>query len=392
MDASDDTALDRTLRPAAMEIDLDAIAQNYREVVRRAGPSRRVIASIKANAYGHGVLEVARLLERLDVFAFWTGHVPEAIALRRAGITGRIIMFGGYLPDAIPALLRHDLIPTIYDEAGFAASVRAANDVPVPVYVKVDAGLGRLGVALASARDFIRRVAATSALRLEGVYTHLSFKDRDGETWALECSARFRALLAELRQDGIEPPVTQLWGSSGLLAGLADPTNAVCIGHVLYGLSPVAPDVATLDGFRPACRSLSCKLIQVAPHAPGDPMTFLGVYRSAHALTTGVVALGLGDGMRRPASGATPHVLVAGERVKLVGTSLEHSVIDLSDVPGAQVGDEMVFLGRQGNNEITLQDWAEWLGCSPLEAVMSFGGRVPPRYLGCPEHSGGYAE
>jgi alanine racemase len=377
----DDTALDTILRPAVMGIDLDAIEQNYLEAVRRAGPARRVIASIKANAYGHGVLEVARLLEHHEVFACWTGHVPEAIALRRAGITSRIIMFGGYLPQAIPTLRQYDLIPTVYDDAGLAAAAQAARAAPVPIYVKVDAGLGRLGVALSSARDFLRRVAATSALRLEGVYTHLSFKDRRGEAWALDCSARFQALLVALREDGIEPPVTQLWGSSGLLAGLPDMTNAVCLGHVLYGLSPVMPEVATSNGFRPACRSLICKLIQVAQHPPGDPMGFLGVYRSAHAMTTGVVALGLGEGMRRPAPGATPQALVRGQRVKLVGTSLEHSVIDLSGVAHAQVGDDVVFLGRQGNHEITLQDWAEWLGCSPLDVVMSFGGRVPTRYL-----------
>jgi alanine racemase len=138
MDApQNETALTDDLRPSIISIDLDAIAQNYGEVVRRAGPDRRVIASIKANAYGHGVLEVARLLQRHNVFACWTGHVPEAIALRRAGITSRIIIFGGYLPSTIPILLKYDLIPTIYDDVGLDAAVCAADGAPVPVYVKV---------------------------------------------------------------------------------------------------------------------------------------------------------------------------------------------------------------------------------------------------------------
>jgi alanine racemase len=381
----DEAGLTEDLRPAVMGVDLDAIAQNYQEAVRRAGPGRRVIASIKANAYGHGVLEVARKLQHQNVFACWTGHVPEAIAMRRAGITSRIIMFGGYLPASIPTLLRYNLIPTIYDGVGLDAAISAARAGPVPIYVKVDAGLGRLGVSLTSARAFIRRVASDSRLRLEGVYTHLSFKDAQGEAWALDCSKCFLALLSDLRDDGIDPPVTQLWGSSGLLANLPDATNAVCLGHVLYGLSPVLPELAPLDGFRPACHEIGGRLIQVAQHMPGDPMTFLGVYRSAAAMRTGILALGLGEGMRRPIAGAGPKVLVGGQRVPLVGTSLEHSIVDLSAVAGARVGDYVVLLGRQGNQEITLQDWADWFGCSPLEVVMSFGGRIRAQYLAATE-------
>jgi alanine racemase len=370
------------LRPAITEVDLEAIQRNYLEAVRRAGAGRHVIASVKANAYGHGALEVARALERYTPYAYWTGHVPEAISLRQAGIKTKIIMFGGYLPESIPDLVKHDLIPTIYDESGFLAAAKASSSgKPISVYVKVDAGLGRLGVALSSARAFVNRVANCGPLRLEGVYTHLPFKDKKGEEWALERSAAFQQLLADLRQDGVEPPVTQLWGSSGFLANLPDATNTVCLGHLLYGLSPVSSEVAAFDGFRPVFLRLTGHLIHVAHHNPGNTTSLLSQYQTAHATATGVIAFGLGDGMRRPMNGATIRVLVRGQPVPVVGTSLEHTIVDLSAVDSPQVGDEAVFVGRMGNREITLEDWAEWFGCSPLEVIINFSGRVAPKYI-----------
>jgi len=368
-------------RPSWMEINLEAIERNYLEAVRRAGPSRRVIASIKANAYGHGVAEVAKVLDRHGVFAYWTGHVPEAIALRRSGVKTKTIMFGGYLPDVIPELVQHDLIPTVYDEVGIAAAARSGQGRPVPVYVKVDSGLGRLGVSLSEARAFISRVAKLPSLRLEGVYTHLPFSDVKGRDWALACSAKFQRLLDDLRNDGINPAVTQLWGSSGFIAELPDETNAVCIGHLLYGLSPVAEEVARADGFQIACTGIKGKLIHVGRHPVGNDLGISGQYRITGAKVTGVLAFGIGDGMRRAVPGQTVEALVQGKRVPVIGTSLEHTVLDLSNIDSPGVGDEVVLLGSAGGDRITLSDWGRYFGCSPLEVIINFSGRTECKYM-----------
>lgn len=367
-------------RPAWMEVNLEAIERNYLEAVRRAGPARRVIASIKANAYGHGVTEVANTLNRHDVYAFWTGNVGEAIALREAGIKTRIIMFGGYLPDTIPDLVQHNLVPTIYDEAGAAAASRAAQRSPVPIYVKVDAGLGRLGAPVTEARDLIGKVGKLPSLHLEGVYTHLPFGDLAGKQWALHCYAKFETLLSNLKRDGISPEITQVWGSSGLLAELPDCTNAVCTGHLLYGLSPVLRDVATLDGFQPACTGIKGNLIHVGHYPAGADLAVGSQYRIRNAKVTGVLALGIGDGMRRPVPGATIECLMSGKRVPVIGTSLEHTVLDLTDVDSPRVGDEVVLIGESGNERVSLADWGRWFGCSDLDVIINFGGRLTYRY------------
>lgn len=368
-----------TERSSWIEVDLRAIERNYREVQRIAGPGRRVIASVKANAYGHGVLDVARALERQDVFALWTGHVGEALALRAAGIRARIILFGGYLPEAIPELLRHDLTPTIYDEEGLAAAAAASGQSPAPVYVKVDAGLGRLGVPIAEAAHLIRSAARAQGVRLEGVYTHLPFANRKGRDWAAACAGRFDGLLEALRAEGIAPEITQLWGSAGLVAGLADRTNAVCVGHLLYGLSPVDADIAQPVHLQPVCTGIKSRLIHVARHARGADLAVGGRYRLADATSVGVIPLGLGDGMPPLRAPVSAEALVRGTRVPVIGVSLEHTVLDLSGVAAPRVGDEVALVGAFGDSAIGLEACAGKLGRSPLELMMSFSGRLAAR-------------
>src|SRR5262245_58734160 len=213
------------LRPLWAEFDFNALAHNL-AVVRRMAGERRLIASIKANAYGHGAVAIARELARSGVETLWTGSIDEAMAIRAAGIETRILLFGGYLPKDIPVLLAHGLTPTICDRAG-AEAVSAAASSPAPVYVKVDAGLGRLGVPLPDAADLIPSIAALPNLVIEGIYTHLPFGTAAGRDWGRKQYASFVALLTQLAGRGITPPVTQVWASSGLLAGMPDSCNSV---------------------------------------------------------------------------------------------------------------------------------------------------------------------
>jgi alanine racemase len=364
-----------------MDINLEAIERNYAEAARRAGPDRKVIASIKGNAYGHGVADVVSALDRHRPFAYWTGNVEEAIALRRAGIDSKIIMFGGYLPSAIPMLVEQRLVPTIYDLAGAAAAAQARNGNPVGVYVKIDAGLGRLGIPIAEAEDVVLQLARMPGLAIEGIYTHLPFGDLAGKTWALERSQRFAELLDQLRRRGVEPEITQLWGSSGLIAELPDACNAVCIGHLLYGLSPVSTEVAAADGFQPALTAIKASLIHVGHHAAGADLAIANDYSTRNAKVTGVLAIGAGDGMRRPLSGQRMAVLIRGHRAPVIGISLEHTVIDLTQIDAPQVGEDAVLVGTSQSDEISLAEWGGWIGASALDVVLTFSQRLAPRYV-----------
>ena len=365
------------LRPLWMELDFEALAHNL-GVVRRLAGRRRLIASVKANAYGHGAVAIARELTRLGVDTLWTGSIGEALAIGAAGVDARILLFGGYLPKEIPVLISHGFTPTICDRAG-AEAVGIAASGPTPVYVKVDSGLGRLGVPLADAAELILGIAALPNVAIEGVYTHLPFGTASGRDWAYQRSAAFAALLAQLADRGVVPPVTQVWASSGLLAGLPDVCNSVCVGHLLYGLSTVAPDVTSASDLGPVMTAIKTRLIHVAHHAAGQDLAIGSQYGMKNARIVGVVPLGLGDGMRKGVAGKTMSLLVRGERAPVIGVSLEHTTLDLTAIDSPQVGDEAVLVGASNGLSNSVKDLAEWFGCGELEAVMAFSGRLQSR-------------
>lgn len=369
------------MHPAWTEIDLDALAANYRLLEGRIGAGVRVIASVKADAYGMGAVAAARAFQDLGVFALATGTVDEAVAIRGAGVTLPIVLFNTYLPGDAARLLEHDFIPTI-DSMAMAEAVSRAAPRPRPVYVKVDAGLGRLGVAMIEAPGFIERIAAMANLDLQGVYTHLAFAHAGGRDWAAARLGAFDALLAELKAMGIQIPVTQARASSCLLAGLGDSCSAVCVGHAYYGLSPYSEaDVGEVAGLRPVVRALRTRLVRVARHRQGSDVAIGGLYGLRAGMRTGVGAIGLSGGLSRPAPGQDAHVLVRGRRVPVIAVSLEHLSLDLGGVDEAQVGDQVTVFGTDGSGEISLDEVAAWQGRSPLEVLSMLAGRTARRTL-----------
>ncbi len=365
--------------PAWMELDLGALAANYRELERRAGPDVKIIASLKANAYGHGAVETAKVLFGLGVFALSTGSFRDAVAIREAGVTTPILMFGGNLPEGVSQYLEHDLIPTVYNMETARAVSEAAN-TPAAVYIKVDAGMGRLGIELNAAEDFIREVSTFNNIKIEGVYTHLSFKDAKGQEWSRRGIERFNNLNTRLRDGGLDIPVTQAVASSNLMMGHMDGSNAICPGHLLYGLPSVNAEMAPLDPFRPVLKAIKARMIHVGDF-PDDPALKDGGYHPQRkGRRTGVVPLGLYDGNRKPRDGASAAVLLKGKRRPVLGVSLEHLTFDLLDDDGAAVGDEVTVLGADGDEAITLAELADWQGAGLLDVLMNFDGRLPRKY------------
>ena len=361
-------------RPSWMELDLEALRQNYAELRRHLGPDVHIIAALKADAYGHGAAAVAKALAGTDVHSLATGSFEDAMAIRAAGVELPILMFAGALPEGMGRLLAHGLTPTVYDMAG-AEAVAAAAGRPTPVYVKVDAGLGRLGVALPDAVDFVSRIRELPNVVVEGVYTHLSFHDAEGKAWAAERLAAFDALLDRLAAAGIEVPVTQALASSGLLAGLASKANAVCPGHLLYGIPSVAAEVAPLAPYRQVLSVVKSRLIHVGPLKSG-----MRDARRNAPRTVGVLPFGLADGYRPVLPEQPAAVLVGGRRAPIRGVSLEHLTLDLTAQPEARVGDEAVLVGRQGEDEIALSEVAAWQGTRPHHVMMAFDRKLPQHY------------
>ena len=373
-----------TVRPNRMEIDLAALRHNMREMRALSGPNLKFIAALKANAYGHGAAAVARALaDDGDTFALATGSFEDALAIRNAGVDLPLLMFGGALPEGAASLLSHGLIPTVYDLAG-AKAVSDAATTPTAVYIKVDAGLGRLGVPLPDALAFVRRVRELPNVVVEGIYTHLSFFDEAGREWSRERLAAFDAFLENLEAAGIDVPITQAIASSTLLAGLTSRGNAICPGHLLYGVPSVEPAVADTSAFRPVLHSIKSRIIHAG--RPKAGMRGAGDDLPEHI---GVIPFGLADGYRPTLPGQPAHALVRGARAPIRGISLEHITLDLTGQPDAGVGEEVVLLGASGDEAITLGDLAEWQGTRMHPVLMAFDRRVPAHYLDGAAPAGG---
>jgi alanine racemase len=360
---------DEAVRPCWMEIDLGALTHNVEALRSHLGPETHIIAALKADAYGHGIGPVARCLARCDVHSLATGSLRDALSIRAAGIDLPILMFAGPLPEGMPELLAHGLTPTVHD----GVSARAVSDAatkPTPVYLKVDSGLGRLGVPLADALGFVRRLRELDNLVLEGIYTHLTFNDAAGRERARERFAAFDAFLEKLDAEGIQVPVTQALASSGLLAGLTSRANAVCPGSILYGMSPLSDGIAASGSYRPVVTAIKSRIIHLGP-------------REGSACV-GVAPIGLADGYLSNRPEAAPYALLGGRRVPIRGVSLEYLSLDLSDFADARIGDEIVLLGKSGGEEIRLEDIARWRSSAVHEALLSFEGRLRARYLDTP--------
>ena len=362
--------------------DLERLRANLAAIRRCIGSHQACIAALKANAYGHGAVPVARALDGEGLMAFMTGSFDEACLLRAEGLRTPVVMFAGALPTGMADLVGAGLVPTVVDRASADAAAQAAPPgQTVPVYVKVNAGLGRLGVPLEAAEGFLYELAAMPRLQVQGIYTHLPFGDTHGRDWAEQRLAAFDALLARLEERGRLPPVTQARGSACVAAGLSDRANAVCVGHLLYGLSPFADDsLADLSAYRPVLAEIGSRLIQVSEHPQGSDIAIGGSYGLRHGRRTGVAPIGVAQGLVRPVPGSRPQALIRGRRAPIIAVSLEHMVLDLTAVEGAVVGDTVRLLGSERDTVIDLYELAAWFGMSALDTVMALSGRLTTHY------------
>ena len=365
---------------ARAHFDLIALRHNLGEIERRVGRETQIIASVKADAYGHGAVAVARALESADVFGLATGSVKEAAQIRHAQVATPILLFPGYGADAVPEILRHRLTAGI-DRIELARELSAQASAMVPVWLKVDAGLGRHGVPPYDVVGFAEAVSALPRVELEGVFTHLPFVDRAGQEWAEAGLARFASVLQSLDERDLKPRHSQALSSVGALAGLADPSTAICPGHALYGIQAASTEVISMDGLEQVARSITTALAHVVCHPESRTIGVGGARTLAAGVITGVVPLGRRDGYRWAAEQSAA-MLVHGQRAPVIGLSLEHATLDLTDIPSAHVGDDVVALGGDGDAAITLAELAAWRSSTPVETLLDFAGRVERCYTG----------
>ncbi len=367
-------------RPTWVEIDLGAIAGNARILERLAAPAA-VMAVLKADAYGHGAVQVAHTALRNGARACGVACLSEGLALRQAGIDAPILVLG-YTPAwQAREAIRAGLAVTLFDQDTAAAFSQAAQavDRPARVHVKVDTGMRRLGLDPGAVPAFLAALRDLPGIEVDGLFTHTACADDlspDGRAATEAQLAAFRGLLDKLDASGLRPPCVHA-ANSAVLLGYPDARfDLVRPGIALYGLAPSAEvDTAAL-GLRPAL-AWKTQVGQVRDLAPGDAVGYGHTWRAERPSRVATIPVGYADGFRR-APRTWRHVLVRGAPAPVVGrVSMDQTTIDVTDIPGVRQGDEVVLIGRQGERAISAETGGEWLGTINYEVVAAILARVP---------------
>jgi alanine racemase len=367
-------------RPAWVEIDLDAVRANTRAIRAAAAPAG-VMAVVKADGYGHGAVSVARAV--LDAGATWVGVAlaEEGVTLREAGIDAPILVLSEPPSDAAAAVVAAELTPVVYTGAGLEhlakAVARSGRAHALPVHLKIDTGMHRVGCAPADVRAMVDAIVDRDELELGGVCTHLAVADEPDDPYTQEQLDRFDAILGELTAAGAAVGIRHAANSAGLLAFPDATYDLVRTGIAVYGIAPSA----ALSGRIPLLPVLSFKArVSFVKSLPAGSRLSYGLrYELAHASRVATVPVGYADGVPRNLAHVGGEALVGGRKVPIAGTvTMDQIMLDVGDA-AVEIGDEVVLIGRQGDAEITATDWADRLGTIPYEIVCGIGPRVPRR-------------
>lgn len=369
-------------RPTWVEIDLEAVAGNVRRAQEIVGPEVGICAVLKADGYGHGAVSIARTALNNGARMVAVACLAEAVALRRAAIDAPTLVLG-YTPAwQARDTLRHDVTAAVYDLDVARALSQAAADLNrvARVHIKVDTGMGRLGLLPGQVLPFVRQISSLSGLVVEGIFTHFSVADSDDpahQAHTQQQIALFEEVLAGLQAAGYFIPLVHAANSAAMLTRPASHYTMVRLGIALYGLAP-SPTMRLPAGFRPAL-SWKTQVAQVKTLPPGVPVSYGNTYRTPKAKETklAVIPVGYADGFRR-APRSWQYVLLRGQPAPIVGRiTMDQTMLDVTHIPGVRQGDEVALIGRQGQAEISVEQAAEWLGTINYEVVAEILARVP---------------
>ncbi len=368
------------IRPTYLEVDLSCLAENYRAICRAAAPAK-VMPILKANAYGHGLVEVARRMAALGAPYLGVAYLEEGIMLREAGVTAPILVMGGILGDQAPLFLAHDLTLTAssveklqqIDEAARRMGTRAK------VHLKIDTGMERIGVHYYNAADLLEAAPACEHCEVEGIYSHFANADAARLESAYTQLARFEAALSFYEKRGLpRPPLRHMANSGGILQIPESRFDMVRAGILLYGHYP-SPSAARTVAVRP-CLAWKSRVVYFKVTLPGHPVSYGSTWQADRMTRVVTIPAGYGDGYSRRMSGRA-QVIIRGKRYPVVGRICMDQMMANIGWDSAYNGDEVVLLGEMGDTAVTLEEMAEWAGTIPYEVLTNINTRVPRIYV-----------
>ncbi len=366
--------MDRMLGRTWAEIYLDRLIGNFL-LIKKVAQNRKIMAAIKADAYGHGAVEIARTLQKIGVDMFGVASAEEGIELRISGIKTEIIILSPILENQIDEIVEYNLIPTISELKFFEKLNKKLQKFKKPIYVhiEVDTGMTRTGFPYDHAINAIRKIQGSSYIKIEGIFSHFPLADSDG-AFSKRQIAHFTELINRLNAMEIKPRFVHLANSSGIFRYPQSHFNLVRPGISLYGLTS-SPKPIYNSHFQPVM-SLKSRIVNLREVPANTPVSYGHTYRTKKKSKIATISVGYGDGYPRLLSN-NAEVLCHGRRARIVGTiCMDLIMIDVTDNPRAGLGDVVTLIGRDGNEEITVEELAQKCNTIVYEITSGIGPRV----------------
>jgi alanine racemase len=367
------------------EVDLRALRENLAWIRHRVGPRVRIISVVKADAYGHGLKQIAALLMQSGTDVFGVANLTEAQAIRSVGKGWPILMLGATLPAEVESTVREEVMPTLstLEEARLFSAVAIKLRKRVRLHLKIDTGMGRLGATPKQAGQLLGETKRLPGLEICGIYTHFSSVE-DDPVFSRQQRQQFGRLLQRLRKHGCKFEFVHANNSGALLLEQASILNAVRPGLLVYGVTPpgTRPITSSLKGHLLPALSWKCRVGLIKNAPKGATLSYGQSFIAPRPMRIATLTAGYGDGYLRSGS-QRANVLIAGQRCPVLGRiTMDQMLVDISALPSTTIGDEVVLIGRQGSQSITANDLAKWCGTVPWEVLTNITYRVPRVYLG----------
>ena len=370
----------RSFRPTWAEIDLNALSYNFKEIKRLVGKNIKVMVVVKANAYGHGIVEVSKILNSLDADYLGVATLDEALILRKKKIKGPILVLSAVLPNEVGAAIKNDITLTLANEELLSVIDKKSRALKkrAKVHIKVDTGMGRIGLWHEDeAVTFIDKAASLGSIDVEGVYTHFATAARDKVYTGYQIES-FERVIGQLLNMGLKIPYRHAANSIATVNFKRSHLNLVRPGLITYGMYP-KKGFQRFINLKPVL-SLKTKVTYLKKVPPGRSISYGRTYVTQNHTKIATLPIGYADGYGRILSNKA-EVIVRGEKAPVIGkVTMDQTMINVGHIKNVKIGDEVVLIGSQGGNEITTERLARLAGTIPYEIVCSITDRVPRKF------------
>jgi len=370
-----------SMRPTRAEINLSLLQSNLKNIRTKVGKNVNIMGIVKANAYGHGLVEISKSLVNFGVEYLGVGFLEEGIELRTAGITSPILVLGGVLGTQVQKFLSFDLEITVSSlelAERINDEVAKSNGRKARVHLKIDTGMERLGIHSEHAVTFAEKVARLPKLDVVGIFSHFASSEKDKSFTQFQLQ-QFTSILEQLEKKNIEIPFKHIANSGAILNGSDSYFNIVRPGIMMYGVYPSREAEKTISVM--PILSLKSKIVYLKEVAANKSISYGRTYFTNRTSRIATIPIGYGDGYFRTLSNNVD-VLINGKRFPSVGTiCMDQMMLDVTDGENIHVGDDVTLIGKDGNEEISVEELANKIGTNSYEVLTNISTRVPRVYI-----------